>query len=138
MSAYADGLVDITRAIEEKKGIQEGYGLGGPSGYGSNYENDVFMMHRYCWCDRPDCPWCRCCNCAWGGDKCSDDCPANQPTEPNFRHKASGLEIRWYKYIGRGEEVSEDIGWRRWRQIVDECIASVDADPRTPKELGVD
>jgi hypothetical protein len=25
---------------------------------------------------------------------------------PNFRHKASGFEVRWYKYIGRGMETS--------------------------------
>lgn len=31
--------------------------------YGTNFENDVFMMHQYCWCDDPNCPWCRNCEC---------------------------------------------------------------------------
>ena len=26
--------------------------------YGTDFENDVFMMHRYCWCDQDNCPWC--------------------------------------------------------------------------------
>ncbi len=36
--------------------------------YGTNVDNDVFMMHRYCWCDADDCPWCAGCTCpeeAW-------------------------------------------------------------------------
>lgn len=31
--------------------------------YGVNFENDVFMMHRFCWCDDQDCPWCGGCTC---------------------------------------------------------------------------
>ena len=26
--------------------------------YGINYEDDTFMMHKFCWCEREDCPWC--------------------------------------------------------------------------------
>jgi hypothetical protein len=113
---YGDGLVAITMAIEEKKGEQEGYGLGGPSGYGSNYENDVFMMHRYCWCEREGCAWC-------------------DGEAPNFFHKPSGLAVTWYKYIGRGEEIENGVGFRKWAEIVNECIKSVDADPRTREEI---
>jgi len=38
-------------------------GLGGDYGYGVNFENDTFMLHRYCWCERDDCPWCAGCEC---------------------------------------------------------------------------
>lgn len=31
--------------------------------YGTDFENDVFMMHHYCWCDKDDCPWCVGCQC---------------------------------------------------------------------------
>ena len=55
--------------------------------YGTDFENDTFMMHRFCWCEQDDCAWC-----------CGN--------EPNFRHKGLGLEVRWYKYIGRGMEIS--------------------------------
>ncbi len=30
--------------------------------YGTDHENDIFMMHRYCWCEREgECPWCTGC-----------------------------------------------------------------------------
>jgi len=29
--------------------------------YGRDVDNDTFMMHRYCWCEREDCPWCAGC-----------------------------------------------------------------------------
>jgi len=42
---------------------------------------------------------------------------------PNFRHHASGLEVRWYKYIGRGMEavnVPADLS-----PILAECLTSL-------------
>ena len=29
--------------------------------YGTTFENDVFLMRPYCWCDLGDCPWCTAC-----------------------------------------------------------------------------
>jgi hypothetical protein len=37
--------------------------LGGTYGYGADFENDVFMMHQYCWCEKKDCQWCAGCTC---------------------------------------------------------------------------
>lgn len=31
--------------------------------YSANVDNEVFMMHRYCWCEDEDCPWCVGCTC---------------------------------------------------------------------------
>lgn len=31
--------------------------------YGTKFENDVFMMHPFCWCEKDDCPWCAGCEC---------------------------------------------------------------------------
>ena len=31
--------------------------------YGTEFENDVFMMKPYCWCERETCVWCGSCNC---------------------------------------------------------------------------
>jgi len=45
---------------------------------------------------------------------------------PNFKHHASGFEVRWYKYIGRGMEVvgaPPDL-----RTMEAECIADVKAE----------
>lgn len=70
-------------------------------GYACDFENDVFEMHPY-----------------WWGD---EDAP--EAERPNFRHKASGLEISWYKYIGRGMSGPERPS--NWPQIVADCISSV-------------
>jgi hypothetical protein len=60
------------------------------SKYGTDFENDVFMMHRYCWCESDDCQWC-------GGGAA------------NFWFKPTGFRVRWYKYIGRGVEVDGEL-----------------------------
>lgn len=53
--------------------------------------------------------------------------PAACPVvRPNFRHKETGFEVRWYKYIGRGME-HEPIDRREWRRIATEAIESVEA-----------
>jgi len=31
--------------------------------YGTEFENDIFLMHPFCWCDEPTCPWCAWCQC---------------------------------------------------------------------------
>jgi len=78
--------------------------------YGTNFENDVFMMHRFCWCGEDACAWC-------GG---------NEP-EPNFRHKELGLAVRWYKYIGRGMEISNPnhLNATGVARVILECLDSL-------------
>ena len=98
----SDWLRGLTREICLKTGEESGYGLGGQYGYGENFENDVFMMHRYCWCEREDCKWCN-------GDA------------PNFLHKPTGSTVTWYKYIGRGMEFGE----ADWSTIFKECFLSL-------------
>lgn len=44
---------------------------------------------------------------------------------PNFVHHVSGLEVRWYKYIGRGMELSNDISITEWIAIYSDCLNSV-------------
>jgi hypothetical protein len=60
---------------------------------------------------------------AWSAEHSHD--PKCVVVRPNFRHHASGIEIRWYKYIGRSMEVSRDVERREWNRIVDECIDSI-------------
>lgn len=52
-------LDSAIRAIAEKYAEEGDWA----NKYGVNYENDVFMMHRFCWCDEEDCPWCVGCQC---------------------------------------------------------------------------
>lgn len=81
-------LVELTEYITKKvfKGKWQGGGLlGGEFGYGVEYENDVFMMHPYCWCEQENCGWCN-------------------ETSPNFMYKPTNCKVWWYKWIGRSQE----------------------------------
>lgn len=64
----SDGLCDLTEALsKEGADIASGF-LGGAFGYGAHFDNDVFMMHPFCWCEGFDCAWCVPCHCdddAW-------------------------------------------------------------------------
>jgi hypothetical protein len=59
----SNDLRKLTKAICKKTGADGSGGLGGEYGYGVNYENDIFMFHPYCWCEKDDCPWCGGCDC---------------------------------------------------------------------------
>lgn len=53
------------------------------------------------------------------------ECPI---VRPNFKHFKSGIEIRWYKYIGRGMSINKsDITRNDWRKIFHECRESLNA-----------
>ncbi len=89
--------------------------------YGTRFENDVFMMHPYCWCEKKDCPW------------CAVGMPfkiANQkncgPAAPNFHHKPSGFKVWWYKYIGRGVTMEPELSPEKILVVGQECLGSLD------------
>lgn len=44
---------------------------------------------------------------------------------PNFKHKKTGLEIRWYKYIGRGMSCNQNVSEKQFKEIVKDCIDSL-------------
>jgi len=81
--------------------------------------NDVFEMRPYWWND---------CTCGlkveddsqWGGH--TIDCMLRKP---NFLHKPSGYEIRWYKYPFRDSYANRSITEQEFATIVDECISSI-------------
>jgi hypothetical protein len=93
----AEGICEVSRGILLSRGEYHQ----GDLGYGREFENDVFMMHPYCWCEKPDCPWCRGCACLGHDDPC-DNCVGQPHRAPNFLFKPTGAEVSWYKYIGRG------------------------------------
>lgn len=119
-----DGLVSLTKLIHDlgKADGSAGGFLGGEFGYGANFENSIFMMHRYCWCEQDDCPWC-------GGDagplsNHSGYFSSSNTTMPNFIHKPSKSAVWWYKYIGRGMEIELKAPWR---EIVRSCSDSLES-----------
>jgi hypothetical protein len=131
----ADDLYELTRLLHTVGYEKSGGLLGGEFGYGAEVDNDVFEMHPYWWGD------CLCgySEAEWEFDKASHptdsmwqewyerhdhepDCPT---VRPNFRHKASGVEVRWYKYLGRSMEIKGLGSRKQWRRIITECEEAV-------------
>jgi hypothetical protein len=132
-------LYELTRLLSQRDPGQVAHGaLGGEYGYGAIFENGIFLMHPYCWCDQEDCPWCATCSCDhkyfYGQTQATPDeyFSKNWKTmekelgerrvevlrqcdlckkggpEPNFLIKESGIMVSWYKYIGRGMRISPE------------------------------
>lgn len=96
-------IVASLRVIAKACGDNEDY-----LKYGADFENDVFRMHPFCWCEKEDCIYCK------------DEDPA-----PNFHHKESGLSVWWYKYIGRSTEIKGPINAFTVLDIIRECLKSI-------------
>jgi hypothetical protein len=183
-------LVNLTEYIHRRLNGDESYayGLGGPFGYGIEYDNDVFSMFPFYWgectCGHEEkadafwksnphaaacyqtgyraeherlrslgltydeehrrlTDWAKANGCARApfGEAVYCDCGASERgtawsvanqhdpvcpiVRPNFVHKASGVHVRWYKWIGRDMEWSRTVSPREWRRMFDECVASV-------------
>ena len=103
------GLEAIATAIKAQRGEgdDDWTELTSNSG-GEPFENDLFAMRSYCWCDgeRP-------------GHE--DGCP------PNFEHKPTGLIINWYKHSRRGRSQNQVVSGAEWSAIVAECLRAVSA-----------
>jgi hypothetical protein len=106
-----NGLQAIAEVISEHRGyVEDKYGHGPllTSNEGDHeFDNKVFTMRTYCWCDG-----------AIEGHEYA--CP------PNFIYKPSGFTVTWYKHAGRG--ITSNIEWMpalKWHRIVNRCIESV-------------
>lgn len=101
-----DALYELSDHLARHNESKQVHGcLGGAYGYGQEFENDVFAMHPYCWCEKDECLLC-------GGDA------------PNFHYKPSGFKVTWYKYIGRGMQ-HPPLGGKATRKMLDHCIESI-------------
>lgn len=141
----------LTQRLVEAGHDASGGMLGGEYGYGAWYENDVFMMHPFCWCERGDCEWCRVCECGedaviyrvdgkvadfrtWMDADYSrattdpvpenqcDNCREGREAAPNFLFKPTGATVHWYKYIGRSMEVDGDFP----NDFLQVCVDSIE------------
>jgi hypothetical protein len=63
------------------------------------------------------------CQCDWHLGKGQFALGGPNQQAPNFWHKPSGLQVRWYKYIGRGVETDGEPP----TDLVARCLASLDA-----------
>lgn len=88
------GLCELTKILCEKGLADEpGYGLGGHWGYGTDFENDTFMIHQQCWCDQDDCPWC-------GGCACPDDA---------FHYYVDGKEVSFEEWVSFHQRMTKGL-----------------------------
>jgi hypothetical protein len=55
----------------------------------------------------------------------SDEKPSFASTAPHFWHKASGMRVQWYKYIGRSMEIG--MGSWPWPQVLADALGSITA-----------
>lgn len=75
---------------------------------GSEFENKVFEMRSFCWCD---------------GQRHPDGCP------PNFKYKNNKpFEVEWYKYLGRGMETNRDLSADEINVMLNDCLKSLKGD----------
>ena len=123
MEDIYEQLYKLSEAIAKKtKDNYQGGLLGGEFGYGQDYENEVFKMHPFCWCDKDDCGYCAGIGAMpsllreIGNVKYSES-----ERLPNFLYKPSGFKLWWYKYMGRGEESSGSLP-KDWYK---KCIKSL-------------
>lgn len=83
-----------------------------PEKYGTTIENDVFLMHQFCWCEKDDgsCLWCMhgdhpqfdaLLRAKFPGAAYDEHAARHYYDPPNFWYKPSDFRLAWYKYIGR-------------------------------------
>ncbi len=60
-----------------------------------------------------------------------DDC---RYIQPNFRHKATGFELSWYKYPFRSSTTNVQIKRKKLKIILDDCLKSLGIDPNAEYE----
>lgn len=99
-----EGLCRITEKLH-KCGYDISVGfLGGEFGYGGYIDNDVFMMHPYCWCEKEDCPWCAGCSCP----------------ESAFHYFIDGVECSYEKWdLFFKENVPDSFPHDEWMKLAD-------------------
>jgi len=78
--------------------------------YGIHFDNAVFEMHPYCWCDKDECPQC------------------SLGTQFNWVFKPTGFQLSWYKYALRDSYTNQVVNPTMFKDMVDTCIASLTHD----------
>ncbi|HEY6436234.1 MAG TPA: hypothetical protein VIY47_06565 [Ignavibacteriaceae bacterium] len=87
-----------------------------PEKYGVFIDTPSFMIHPYCWCDLPSCPWC-----GLYQDSFTKFGAMKKQKAPNFWHKPSNLKIWWYKTIGRDMESNRQFTKEEWIALIKTC-----------------
>ena len=122
-----EGLYELTEFLTKtifKGEWQRGGLLGGEFGYGVDYENETFMMHPFCWCEKDDCGWCA--GIGAMPQLMRDVCGVKYNESerlPNFFFKPTNTKVWWYKYIGRGMEQKGTLP-KNWLEVCKKSVSS--------------
>lgn len=93
--------------------------------YGTDIDNEVFMMHHFCWCEKEDCAWC--------GEIGAMPQLLREITQakyneskraPNFWYKPLDFKVWWYKYIGRGVETNKILTEEQLKEMREKCLST--------------
>ncbi len=76
-----------------------------------DYEDDVFSIKPFCWCEVCD-----------GEGKEGETCPRNG--KPNFHYKPTDFKLNWYKYPIRGNDCNKDITPIEFLEMITDCSRS--------------
>ena len=101
--------------------------------YGYNYNNDEFIIHRYCWCEKDSCSYCFA---ELSDENYTNNFIRNAKKKygfvedygsPNFWHKPTNTKIWWYKYIGRSMLVynPNELTIKQFSDILGDCLVSI-------------
>lgn len=123
MEELRDAFLNSILCEIGEKNLPQGELSGVGEIYGVDIDNDVFMMHPYCWCDKEDCSWCgevgimpeilrKGLNIKYSETKRS----------PNFWYKPLDFKVWWYKYIGRGVETNKILTIEQLEEMREKCI----------------
>lgn len=94
--------------------------------YGINYSNNIFVIHKYCYCESPSCPYC------W-------DFTVDIPTQeyidkygmeedndaPNFWYKPLDFKVWWYKTIHKGLKTNKLLSKKEFMDMQVNCFESI-------------
>lgn len=108
------------------------------SKYGTNHENAVFMMHRFCWCDQDTCEWCihgdhpdfmKLLNRRFGTteEAYSQHRGRHYFDPPNFWYKPLDFRVTWYKYICRDMGTNKDLTPEQFKAMYEHCLSTAKA-----------
>jgi hypothetical protein len=87
----------LVDAIKEKTGDKN-------FGWVYDFSNDFFTMRSYCW-------------------DCDDE---EEMDKPNFEVPSENFSLSWYKYPFRGSYSSEKLNPKRWNDLIQKCIKSLE------------
>lgn len=87
----------------------------------ADFENDVFMMHRYCWCERKACPWCN----GRHDEHRGYDGDDLSKRAPNFHYKPLDYRVWWYKTNGRQMRESRPLTAAEFEEMKRRCFESL-------------